>query len=37
MERDVNKRFSATEALQHQWLREKVPDKFDEKLANNAL
>ena len=37
MERDVDKRLSAAEALQHPWLKTKVPDQFDEKLAKITL
>ena len=37
MDRDVEARLSAVDALAHPWIEQKVQKKFNEKLASKAV
>ena len=37
MEKNINNRLTAVDALAHPWIQEKVKTKFNEKIATNAI
>ena len=37
MEKDPSKRISASDALQHRWIQQKVKTKFDKQIAINSI
>lgn len=37
MEKDIDRRLTAVEALEHDWIKQKVKTRFNEKLAMNAV
>ena len=37
MEKDLSKRITAKEALQHRWIQQKVKTKFDKQIAINSI
>jgi len=37
MEKDINQRLTAVDALAHPWIKDNVKTKFNEKIAMNAV